>query len=62
MEPRLKYLREDNGYTQKQLAEYLLCDEAAYSEFETGERMLPLEDAVKLADLYNVSVDYIVGR
>lgn len=62
MEPRLKYLREDNGYTQKQLAEYLLCDEAAYSKFETGERILPLEDAVKLADLYNVSVDYIVGR
>lgn len=60
MEPILKYLREDNGYTKKQLAEYLMCDEAAYSEFEEGKREVPLELAVKLAELYNVSVDRVV--
>lgn len=62
MEPRLKYLREDNGYTPKQLAEYLLCNEDMYLKFETGEKALPPDITVKLADLYNVSVDYIAGH
>ena len=39
-----------------------MCDQSLYSKYERGERALPLELAVKLADLYNVSLDYLVGR
>ena len=48
--------------TQKQIAEYLLCDQSLYSKYERGERDLPLEYADRLAELYGVSVDYLVGR
>lgn len=54
-------MREDSDYTQKYVAEYLLCDQSLYSKYERGERQLPLEFVVKLAKLYNTSVDYIVG-
>ena len=37
-------------------------DQSLYSKYERGERPLPLDLAIKLADLYNVSLDYIVGR
>ena len=62
MERKIKALRENNDYTQKQIAEYLLCDQAEYEQFETGKRQIPLELVVKLAELYNVSVDCIVGH
>lgn len=62
MELRIKSLREDNDYTQNQIAEYLLCDLDAYKKYEVGESRMPLELVVKLAELYNVSVDYIAGR
>ena len=62
MELRIKDLREDNDFTQKQVADYLICDQSLYSKYERGERVLPLEYACKLADLYKVSVDYLVCR
>ena len=62
MELRIKSLREDNDYTQNQIAEYLLCDLEVYKKYESGEGRMPLELVVKLAELYNVSVDYIAGR
>ena len=55
-------LREDADLTQKQIAEILLCDQSLYSKYERGERALPLELAIRLADLYHVSLDYLVGR
>ena len=58
---RIKDLREDSDYTQKEVAQYLMCDQSLYSKYERGERVLPLEYAVKLAQFYNTSVDYIVG-
>ena len=61
MKLRIRDLREDSDYTQKFVAEYLLCEQSLYSKYERGERQLPLEFAVKLAKLYNTSVDYIVG-
>ena len=61
MKLRIRDLREDSDYTQKYVAEYLLCDQSLYSKYERGERQLPLEFVVKLAKLYNTSVDYIVG-
>ena len=62
MKLRIRDLREDRDLTQKQLAEYLICDQSLYSKYERGERSLPLEYADKLADYYGVSVDYILCR
>ena len=62
MNLRIRDLREDADLTQKQIAEILLCDQSLYSKYERGERVLPLDLAVKLADYYHVSLDYLVGR
>ncbi len=59
---RIRDLREDADLTQAQVAELLLCDQSLYSKYERGERALPLELAIKLADFYQVSLDYLVGR
>lgn len=62
MKLRIRDVREDHDLTQQRVAEILMCDQSLYSKYERGERALPLELAVKLADLYNVSLDYLVGR
>ena len=62
MNLRIRDLREDADLTQKQIAELLLCDQSLYSKYERGERALPLELAVQLADFYKVSLDYLAGR
>ena len=62
MNLRIRDLREDNDLKQKQVADYLMCDQSLYSKYERGERPFPLEYADKLADFYNVSVDYLLGR
>ena len=61
MKLRIRDLREDADLTQKEIADYLLCDQSLYSKYERGERVLPLEYAVKLAAYYHVSLDYLVG-
>lgn len=61
MKLRIRDLREDNDYTQKFVSEYLMCDQSLYSKYERGERQLPLDFAIKLAKLYETSVDYVVG-
>lgn len=62
MNLRIRDLREDRDLKQKQIADYLMCDQSLYSKYERGERALPLEFAEKLADYYGVSVDYLLGR
>ena len=62
MNLRIRNLREDADLTQKEIAELLLCDQSLYSKYERGERALPLELAVQLADFYKVSLDYLAGR
>ena len=62
MRLRIRDLREDNDLKQKQIADYLMCDQSLYSKYERGERSLPLEYADKLADYYGVSVDYLLSR
>ena len=62
MKTRIRDLREDADLTQQQIAEYLLCDQSLYSKYEREERELPLALAVKLADYYKVSLDYLVCR
>ena len=61
MRLRIRDLREDSDLTQKEIADYLLCDQSLYSKYERGERVLPLDAAVKLAQYYHVSLDYLVG-
>ena len=62
MKLRIRDLREDNDRTQKEIADFLLCDQSLYSKYERGERPLPLEFADRLADFYGVSVDYLLCR
>lgn len=62
MRLRIRDLREDNDLTQKQISEYLMCDQSLYSKYERGERAIPLSLIIKLADYYDVSIDYLVGR
>ena len=62
MKLRIRDLREDNDLKQKQIADYLMCDQSLYSKYERGERPLPLEYADRLADYYHVSVDYLLSR
>ena len=55
-------MREDNDLTQKQVANILMCDQSLYSKYERGEREIPLRLLIVLAEHYNVSLDYLVGR
>ena len=61
MKLRIRELREDSDLKQRQIAEYLHCDQSQYSKYERGERLLPLDYAIKLAQFYHTSVDYLVG-
>ena len=60
--PRLKDLREDKDLVQKEVAAYLGIDQRVYSNYETGKRELPTRFVIALADFYNTSADYILGR
>lgn len=59
---RLKQCRKDKGLTQNRVA--ILCDitEKAYQNYELMTREPKLEIMVKIANLYEVSIDYLVGR
>ena len=59
---RLKDLREDRDLTQGTIAEFLNIKQNTYSQYENGRRQIPIELLIKLADYYNVSVDYVLGR
>ena len=59
---RIEDLRIDNDLTQKQVADLLHCQREVYRRYEKGIRELPLSYAIILADYYNVSLDYLVGR
>ncbi len=61
MKLRIRALREDNDLSQAAVAAHLFCDQSLYSRYERGERELPLRYAVKLAELYHVSLDYLAG-
>ncbi len=58
---RIRDLREDADLTQKSVADSLYMHLTQYRRYETGEREIPLSVAVKLAEKYNVSLDYISG-
>lgn len=58
----IRNLREDNDKTQKEIADYLHIKQTTYSKYELGKINIPVEMLEKLADYYNVSVDYLLGR
>lgn len=58
---RLKDLREDADIKQKEIAEYLHIKQNTYSQYENGQRQLPIDVLIMLARYYNVSTDYILG-
>ena len=59
---RLKKLREENGYSQKQIADYLEIDQSYISKIEKGTRNLNEVSFNKLCLLYNCSPDYLLGK
>lgn len=59
---RLKDLREDNDLTQKQVGDGINISQRLYSYYERGERTVPPEILIALADFYKTSVDYILER
>lgn len=59
---RLKDLREDNDLLQKDICNKLGISQTVYSRYERGFQTIPVEHLIKLADLYDTSVDYILGR
>ena len=58
---RIRDLREDKDLTQKQMAEILNCSQQVYSNYELGQRDIPTEILVRLAEYHNVTTDYILG-
>ncbi len=59
---RLRDLREDKDLNQTQVAKIIGMSQTGYSKYETGENDIPTEILIKLADFYEVSVDYILNR
>ncbi|MBQ3184010.1 MAG: helix-turn-helix transcriptional regulator [Clostridia bacterium] len=59
---RIKELREDSDLTQTQMGEILSCSQRVYSDYERGVLDIPTDILISMADYYNVSVDYILGR
>lgn len=58
----LKELREKKGITQKQLAEALYLSKTAVSQYENGTHTPSLETIINIADIFDVSIDYLLGR
>ena len=58
---RIRDLREDGDFTQKEMAKALNCSQQVYSNYELGQRDIPTDILIKLSSFYNVSVDYILG-
>ena len=61
MYPRIRELREDKGITQKRMAHVLNCSQQVYSNYELGQRDIPTDILIKLAQFHEVTTDYILG-
>ena len=58
---RIKDLRTDKEKTQQEVADYLNIERKTYLRYEKGEHEIRINIIVKLAEYYNVSIDYILG-
>lgn len=59
---RIQDLRVDSDLSQKEISEILHITQRSYSHYETGTRGIPIEMLIRLADYYETSIDYLVGR
>lgn len=59
---RIRNLREDANLTQQQVGSAINVPQRTYAYYESGQRMVPPCVLCALADFYNVSVDYLLGR
>lgn len=59
---RIRELREDHDFTQRELAKILEMPQPQYYRYEQGFRDIPTDILIKLADIYNTSTDYILER
>ena len=59
---RIRDMREDADLFQKDIAKYLQCSQVCYSQYELGKRDIPTDVLIKLADFYQTSTDYLLGR
>lgn len=60
--PRIRNLREDKDLTQSEMGKILSCSQRVYSNYERGDIDIPTATLIKLANFYNVSVDYLLER
>ena len=58
---RIKDLREDNDYTQQQIADYLHLNRNVYWRYKQDSAKSPVWAAIKLAKFYHVTMDYLLG-
>ena len=58
---RIKDLREDNDKFQKDIAQLSGISQQYYSEYEKGNRTIPINHLITLAKYYGTSIDYLVG-
>ena len=59
---RLQMLREERGWRQSDMARRLWVGQSTYSGYETDKIRVPVDTLLKLADIYGVSIDYLLGR
>lgn len=59
---RIQDLRIDSDLSQKKIGEILHISQRSYSHYETGSRNIPIERLIRLADYYDTTIDYLVGR
>ena len=59
---RIRDLREDRDLTQQTIANYLHIKQNTYSQYENGQRQIPIEILIKLARYFDTSIDYLVGE
>lgn len=59
---RIRNLREDMDLTQNDMAKVLNCSQVCYSFYELGRRDIPTETLIALADFFDTSTDYLLGR
>ena len=62
MYKRLRDLREDKDLNQTQVAKFLGMSQTGYSKYETGENDIPTSILIKLADFYDLSIDYLLEQ
>lgn len=58
---RLKDIREDRDIKQKEIAAFLHIKQNTYSQYENGQRQIPIKALIQLAEIFNTSTDYILG-